>query len=85
MNSIRPGAPGLFKEDTMKVLQFIAAAFLAASIGAMTGAAFAAMPQVYRSNSTRQVVGWEDSTGYHACHAGTDCCVPAEYDLVWVE
>lgn len=69
----------------MKVLQFIAAAFLAASIGALTGAAFADMPQVYRSNSSRQVVGWEDSDGYHACHAGTDCRVPAEYDLVWVE
>ena len=69
----------------MRVLQFIAAALLAASIGTMTGAAFAAMPQVYRSNSTQQVVGWEDSTGYHACRAGADCHVPAEYDLVWVE
>ena len=69
----------------MKVLQFIAAALLAASIGAMTGAAFADMPQVYRSWSTRQIVGWEDAEGYHACHAGTDCHVPAEYDLVWVE
>lgn len=69
----------------MKVLQFIAAAFLAASIGALTGYSFADMPQVYCSNSTRQVVGWEDGTGYHACHAGTDCRVPAEYDLVWVE
>ena len=47
----------------MKVLQFIAAALLAASIGAMTGAAFAAMPQVYRSNSNQQVVGWEDAEG----------------------
>ena len=69
----------------MKVLQFIAAAFLAASIGAMTGAAFATMPQVYRSNSSGAITGWEDSTGYHACHAGTDCRVPTEYDLVWVE
>ena len=69
----------------MKVLQFIAAAVLAASIGAMTGAAFAAMPQVYQSNSTGEVKGWEDNEGYHACHAGTDCHVPAEYDLVLVE
>ena len=69
----------------MRVLQFIAAAVLAASIGAITGAAFAAMPQVYRSNSSRQIVGWEDAEGYHACHAGTDCRIPAEYDLVWVE
>ena len=69
----------------MKVLQFIAAAFLAASIGALTGYSFADMPQVYRSNSSRQIVGWEDAEGYHACHAGTDCRVPAEYDLVWVE
>ena len=85
MNSARPGAPGLFKEDTMKVLQFIAAAVLAASIGTMTGAAFADLPQVYQSNSTGEVKGWEDSTGYHACHAGTDCRIPAEYDLIWVE
>ena len=69
----------------MRVLQFIAAAVLAASIGAMPGAAFAAMPQVYQSNSTGEVKGWEDSTGYHACHAGTDCLIPAEYDLIWVE
>ena len=69
----------------MKVLQFIAAAFLAASIGAMTGAAFADLPQVYQSNSTGEVKGWEDASGYHTCHAGTDCHVPAEYDLVWVE
>ena len=69
----------------MKVLQFIAAAFLAASIGAMTGAAFAAMPQVYQSTSTGEVKGWENAEGYHACHAGTDCHDPAEYDLVWVE
>ena len=69
----------------MKALQFIAAAVLAASIGAMTGAAFADMPQVYRSNTSPQIVGWEDSTGYHACKSGTDCRVPAEYDLVWVE
>ena len=64
---------------------FIFAAVLAASIGALTGYSLAAMPQVYRSNSTRQVVGWEDSTGYHACKSGADCHVPAEYDLIWVE
>ena len=69
----------------MRVLQFIAAAVLAASIGAMTGAAFADLPQVYQSNSTQQVVGWEDSTGYHACRNGQDCHVPQEYDLIWVE
>ena len=69
----------------MRVLQVIAAAFLAASIGALTGYSFAGTPQVYRSNSSRQIVGWEDAEGYHACHAGTDCCIPAEYDLVWVE
>ena len=69
----------------MKVLQFIAAAVLAASIGTMTGAAFADLPQVYRSNSTGGITGWEDGTGYHACHAGTDCRIPAEYDLIWVE
>ena len=69
----------------MKVLQFIAAAVLAASIGAMPGAAFADLPQVYQSNSTGEVKGWEDASGYHACHAGTDCHVPQEYDLVWVE
>ena len=85
MNSIRPGAPGLFKGKTMRVLQFIAAAFLAASIGTMTGAAFADLPQVYRSNSSRQIVGWEDAEGYHACRRGQDCHVPQEYDLVWVE
>ena len=69
----------------MKVLQFIAAAFLAASIGAMTGAAFAGLPQVYRSNSSGAITGWEDSTGYHACKVGQDCRIPAEYDLIWVE
>ena len=69
----------------MKVLQFIAAALLAASIGAMPGAAFADLPQVYRSNSSGAITGWEDAEGYHACHAGTDCRIPAEYDLVWVE
>ena len=69
----------------MKVLQFIAAAFLAASIGAMTGAAFADLPQVYRSSSSGAITGGEDAEGYHACHAGTDCRIPAEYDLVWVE
>ena len=69
----------------MKVLQFIAAAFLAASIGALTGASFAAMPQGYQSNSTGEAKGWEDASGYHAGHAGTDCRIPAEYDLIWVE
>ena len=69
----------------MKVLQFIAVAVLAASIGALTGYSFADMPQVYRSNSTQQVVGWEDAEGYHACRNGQDCRIPAEYDLVWVE
>ena len=64
---------------------FIFAAALAALLGSLAGACFADMPQVYRSWSTRQIVGWEDSTGYHACHAGTDCHVPAEYDLIWVE
>ena len=69
----------------MKVLQFFAAAVLAASIGAMTGAAFADVPQVYQSNGTGEVKGWEDNEGYHACKSGTDCRVPAEYDLIWVE
>ena len=65
--------------------QFALAAVLAALLGSLAGSVFASEPQVYRSWSTRQIVGWEDSTGYHACHAGTDCHVPAEYDLVWVE
>ena len=69
----------------MKGLQFIAAALLAAAIGAMPGAAFADLPQVYQSNSTGEVKGWEDSTGYHACRSGQDCRIPAEYDLIWVE
>ena len=69
----------------MKVLQFIAAAFLAASIGALTGYSFADTPQVYQSNSTGEVKGWEDAEGYHACRSGQDCRIPAEYDLVWVE
>ena len=69
----------------MKVLQFIAAAVLAALFGSLAGACFADMPQVYRSWSTRQIVGWEDSTGYHACRSGQDCHVPQEYDLIWVE
>ena len=64
---------------------FIFAALLAALFGSLTGACFADTPQVYRSNSSRQIVGWEDAEGYHACRAGTDCHVPAEYDLVWVE
>ena len=85
MNSIRPGAPGLFKGKTMRVLQFIAAALLAALLGSLAGACFADMPQVYRSNSSGAITGWEDSTGYHACKVGQDCHVPAEYDLVWVE
>ena len=59
----------------MKVLQFFAAAFLAASIGTMTGAAFADLPQVYQSNSTGKVKGWEDASGYHACRSGQDCRV----------
>ena len=64
---------------------FIFAAVLAALFGSLAGACFAAMPQVYRSNSSRQIVGWGAAEGYHACHAGTDCHVPQEYDLVWVE
>ena len=64
---------------------FILAALLAALFGSLTGACFADMPQVYRSNSTQQVVGWEDAEGYHACRSGQDCHVPQEYDLVWVE
>ena len=64
---------------------FLSAALFAALFGSLAGSVFASEPQVYRSNSTQQVVGWEDSTGYHACHAGTDCRVPAEYELVWVE
>ena len=69
----------------MKVLQFIAAAFLAASIGALTGYSFADMPQVYRSTSSGAITGWEDAEGYHACRNGQDCRIPAEYDLFWVE
>ena len=64
---------------------FLSAALLAALFGSLCGSVFAAQPQVYRSWSTRQIVGWEDSDGYHACKSGTDCRVPAEYDLVWVE
>ena len=64
---------------------FIFAAVLAALFGSLAGACFADMPQVYRSWSTRQIVGWEDSTGYHACRSGQDCHVPQEYDLIWVE
>ena len=64
---------------------FIFAAVLAASIGALTGYSFADMPQVYQSNSTGEVKGWEAASGYHTCHAGTDCRIPAEYDLIWVE
>lgn len=69
----------------MKVLQFIAAAVLAALFGSLTGACFADMPQVYQSNSTGEVKGWEDAEGYHVCRNGQDCRIPAEYDLVWVE
>ena len=65
--------------------QFALAALLAALLGSLTGACFADMPQVYRSNSSRQIVGWEDAEGYHACRSGQDCHVPQEYDLVWVE
>ena len=64
---------------------FIFAAVLAALFGSLAGACFADMPQVYRSWSTRQIVGWEDAEGYHACRNGQDCHVPQEYDLVWVE
>ena len=64
---------------------FIFAAVLAALFGSLAGACFADIPQVYRSNSAQQVVGWEDSDGYHRCVSGTDCHVPAEYDLIWVE
>ena len=64
---------------------FLFAAVLAALFGSLAGACFADMPQVYRSWSTSQIVGWEDSTGYHACRSGQDCHVPQEYDLVWVE
>lgn len=64
---------------------FIFATLLAALLGSLAGACFADMPQVYRSNSSRQIVGWEDAEGYHACRSGQDCHVPQEYDLVWVE
>ena len=64
---------------------FLSAALFAALFGFLAGACFADMPQVYRSNSSRQIVGWEDAEGYHACRSGQDCRVPAEYDLVWVE
>ena len=65
--------------------QFALAAVLVALFGSLAGACFADMPQVYRSNSSRQIVGWEDAEGYHACRSGQDCHVPQEYDLVWVE
>ena len=64
---------------------FIFAAVLAALFGSLAGSVFASEPQVYRSWSTRQIVGWEASTGFHACRSGQDCHVPQEYDLVWVE
>ena len=65
--------------------QFALAAVLAALFGSLAGSVFASEPQVYRSWSTRQIVGWEDSDGYHRCVSGQDCQVPQEYDLVWVE
>ena len=65
--------------------QFALAAVLAASIGALFGGSYASLPQVYQSYSTKQVVGWEDSEGYHDCRSGQDCRVPSEYDLIWVE
>ena len=65
--------------------QFALAALLAALFGSLAGSVFASEPQVYRSWSTRQIVGWEDAEGYHACRSGQDCHVPREYDLVWVE
>ena len=65
--------------------QFALAAVLAALFGSLAGSVFASEPQVYRSWSTRQIVGWEDAEGYHACRSGQDCHVPQEYDLVWVE
>ena len=64
---------------------FLSVAVLAALFGSLAGACFADMPQVYRSWSTRQIVGWEDAEGYHACKSGNDCHVPSEYDLVWFE
>ena len=64
---------------------FLSAAVLAALLGSLAGSVFASEPQVYRSWSTRQIVGWEDSDGYHRRLSGPDCRVPAEYDLVWVE
>ena len=64
---------------------FIFAAVLAALFGSLAGSVFASEPQVYRSWSTRQIVGWEDAEGYHACRGGQDCHVPQEYDLIWVE
>ena len=56
----------------MKVLQFIAAAVLAALFGSLAGACFADTPQVHRSWSTRQIVGCEDAEGSHACRNGQD-------------
>lgn len=64
---------------------FLFAALFAALFGSLAGACFADMPQVYQSNSTGEVKGWEDAEGYHACRSGQDCHVPAEYDLIWVE
>ena len=80
-----PAPAGHFEEYIMKIVQFIIAAVFAASIGALFGGSYASLPQVYQSYSTKQVVGWEDAEGYHACRNGQDCRIPAEYDLVWVE
>ena len=63
---------------------FIFAAVLAASIGALFGGSYASLPQVYQSYSTKQVVGWEDSEGYHDCRKQA-CILPESYDLIWVE
>lgn len=63
---------------------FIFAALLVALFGSLAGACFADMPQVYQSYSTKQVVGWEDSEGYHDCRKQA-CILPESYDLIWVE
>lgn len=68
----------------MKIVQFIIAAVFAASIGALFGGSYASLPQVYQSYSTKQVVGWEDSGGYHDCQKQA-CILPESYDLIWVE
>lgn len=68
----------------MKIVHFIIAAVFAASIGALFGGSYASLPQVYQSYSTKQVVGWEDSEGYHDCRKQA-CILPESYDLIWVE